>query len=213
MHASRYHLHRAAGLACLLLVAFAGTSCARADRDETRGDTAATTAAAPAARADTGMGSMDHANMPGMAGARDADQEFLRMMVDHHEGLIVMMDEAMDRASSATAKADAKTLHDKQHDGRDRMLGILKSAYNDNHAPTVMADAKAMNDSLQRKSGASYDRDMYGHIVMHHQEGLKMVDDYLPRLKRADVRQMAQQMRTDQAREISEFQRKQSGRA
>lgn len=213
MHASRYHLQRAARLACVLLVAFAATSCARADRDEPGGDTAATTAAPPAAGADTGMGAMDHANMPGMAGAGDADQEFLRMMIDHHEGLIVMMDEAMDRASSAPAKADAKRLHDKQHDGRDRMLGILKSAYNDNHVPTVMADAKAMNDSLQRKSGAAYDRDMYGHIVMHHQEGVKMVDEYLPRLKRADVRQLAQQMRTEQTREISEFQRKQSGRA
>lgn len=159
------------------------------------------------------MGAMDHANMPGMAAARDADQEFLRKMVDHHEGLIVMMDEAMERASSAVAKADAKKLHDKQHDTRDRMLGILRSAYNDSHTASVMPSARAMNDSLQRKSGTAYDRDMYGHLVMHHQEGVKMVDDFLPRLKRPEVRQMAEQMRTEQTREISEFQRKQGGRS
>ena len=212
MHPLRYRLHRAAGL-CVLLVAFAVASCARSDRDAAAGDTSGAPAPAPAAEADTGMGGMDHANMPGMAAARDADQEFLRKMVDHHEGLIVMMDEAMERASAATAKADAKKLHDMQHDSRDRMLGILRTAYNDSHEASVMPSDKAMNDSLQRKSGAAYDRDMYRHLVMHHQEGVKMVDDYLPRLKRADVRQMAERMRTEQTREISEFQRKQAGRS
>lgn len=213
MHPLRYRLDRSAGLACVLLVAFAVASCARPDRDETAGDTSGAPAPAPAAGADTGMGAMDHANMPGMADAKDADQEFLRRMVDHHEGLIVMMDEAMERASAASAKADAKKLHDNQHDSRDRMLGILRSAYNDNHRATVMPGDKAMNDSLQRKSGAAYDRDMYRHLVMHHREGVKMVDDFLPRLKRADVRQMAERMRTDQTREIAEFERKQGGRS
>ena len=212
MHPLRYRLRRAAGPS-VLLVAFAVASCARSDRDDATGDTSNASAAAPAAGTDTGMAGMDHANMPGMAAARDADQEFLRKMVDHHEGLIVMMDEAMERASSATAKADAKKLHDKQHDGRDRMLEILKTAYNDNHTASVMPGDKAMNDSLQRKTGAAYDRDMYGHLVMHHQEAVKMVADFLPRLKRPEVRQMAEQMRTEQTREIAEFQRKQAGRS
>jgi uncharacterized protein (DUF305 family) len=213
MHPLRYRLRRAAGLACVLLVAFVVASCARPDQDETAGDTAGAPAPAPSAGADTGMGAMKHANMPGMAGAQDADQEFLGMMVDHHEGLIVMMDESMERASAASAKADAKRLHDKQHDSRDRMLGILRSAYNDSHEASVMPSDKAMNDSLQRQSGAAYDRDMYRHIVMHHREGVRMVDDFLPRLKRADVRQMAERMRAEQTREISEFERKQGGRS
>ena len=170
----------------------------------------ADTAAAAASTADTGMAGMDHSNMPGMtAAAKDADQEFLRKMSDHHEGIIVMLDAAMDKATSATAKADARKVHDKQHPERDQMVAMLKSGYNETHTPTPMASAKAMIADLEKKTGAAYDRDMYGHIVMHHQEGIKMMDDFLPRLQNPELRQMVQKMRADQQREIQEFQRKQ----
>jgi uncharacterized protein (DUF305 family) len=163
--------------------------------------------------ADTGMAGMDHSRMPGTnrAPAKDADHEFLRMMSDHHEGMIVMMGAAMERATSATAKADARKLHDKQRQERDSMVALIRTVYNDSITPMVMPGAKAMNDSLQQKTGAAYDRDMYRHVIMHHQEGVRMVDDFLPRLQRAEVRQMAEKMRADQQREIEEFQRKQTG--
>lgn len=191
----------------VLMLAVATTACARAD-ESGAGDSA--TAAAPAG--DTGMAGMDHSQMPGMnrGAATDADHEFLRMMSDHHEGMVVMMDAAMERAASATAKADAKMLRDKQQLERDSMVTIIKTAYNDTITPMVMPSAKAMTDSLQAKTATAYDRDMYGHVIMHHQEGVKMIDDFLPRLKRAEVRQMAEKMRADQQREIREFQRKQT---
>lgn len=195
---------------CALVGVLVVAGCARSD-ESAAADSGAATSARPAG--DTGMAGMDHSQMPGMnrGAAKDADHEFLRMMSDHHEGLIVMMDAAMERASSATAKADAKKLHDKQRQERDSMVAMIKMVYNDTIMPMVMPSAKAMNDSLQQKTGAAYDRDMYRHVIMHHQEAVKMVDDFLPRLKRAEVRQMAEKMRADQQREIQEFQRKQTG--
>lgn len=197
---------------------FVGAACAKSDTAAS-GDTAGAavaatdTAAAPGAmaRADTGMAAMDHSKMAGMdrGPAKDADHEFLRMMSDHHEGLISMMDAAMERASSTQAKADAKKLHDKQHEERDRMVGMIKSSYGETIEPMVMAHNEAMNDSLQQKSGAAYDRDMYRHVVMHHREGVEMIDRFLPRLRNADVKSMADRMRADQQREITEFERKQ----
>lgn len=189
-----------------LVGSIAATGCARSDEPA-----AADSASAPAG--DTGMAGMDHSQMPGMdrGAARDADHEFLRMMSDHHEGLIMMMAAATERAESAAAKADAKMLHDKQRQERDSMVAMLRTAYNDTITPMVMPGGKAMTDSLQQKSGAAYDRDMYRHIIMHHQEGIRMIDDFLPRLTRANVRQMAEKMRADQQREIQEFQRKQTG--
>ena len=74
----------------------------------------------------------------------------------------------------------------------------------------VMPSGKVMNDSLQAKSGSAYDRDMYRHVIMHYQVGVRMIDDVLPRLKRPEVRQMAERMRADQQREIQEFEKKQS---
>lgn len=161
------------------------------------------------------MASVDQSNMAGMdrGPATDANHEFLRKMSDHHQGLIVMMDAAMERASSAGAKADAKKLHAKQHEEQKQMLGMITSAYSETYTPMEMPSSKAMNDSLQQKSGAEYDRDMYRHVIMHHQEGIKMMDEFLPKLTRADLRQMVQKMKADQTREIAEFERRLKGNA
>ncbi|MDQ3516410.1 MAG: DUF305 domain-containing protein [Gemmatimonadota bacterium] len=159
----------------------------------------------PAAEA-AGMDAMDHAP------AKDADHEFLRMMVDHHEGMIVMADTALDRLTGATAKADARKLHDVQRQERDRMIGMIKDWYSEAYMPMPMPSNTAMIDSLQRTSrGSVYDRVFYRQVVNHHTEALRMVDAYLPRAKRAEVRQMAEKMRTDQAREIADFERKGRG--
>jgi uncharacterized protein (DUF305 family) len=58
------------------------------------------------------------------------------------------------------------------------------------------------------KSGAAYDRDFYRDVVTHHRQAIQMIDQFLPRLKNPQVRQMAEQMRRDQTRELSEFERK-----
>lgn len=163
------------------------------------------------ARRDSAAAGTDHSNMPGMNNgpAKDADHEFLRKMADHHEGMIVMLNGASEKAASATAKADARKLVEKQGPERDSMVAMIKRDYNETHMPMAMESAKTMAADLQQKSGAAYDRDMYGHVIMHHQEAIKMIDEFLPRLTKASVRQMAEKMRADQQREIQEFQRKQ----
>ena len=174
--------------------------------------TAAAGATATTASGDS-MAGMDHSNMPGMSTtpAKDADQEFLRMMVDHHEGMIQMMDPAMDKASTQTAKADAKKLHDKQHQEQDQMLAMLKSSYSETKEPMVMPDNKQMVDDLANTpAGPAYDKKMYQHVIMHHQQAVKMVNDFQSRLTKPELKQMAEKMKADQQKEIEEFQRKAS---
>ena len=194
-----------APLALTLMAACAGSN------DAAEGDSGAAAGQKAAAGGDSAAAGTDHSNMPGMnnSPAKDADHEFLRKMADHHEGMIVMLNGAPDKAASATAKADARKLIDKQRPERDSMVAMIKRDYNETHMPMAMQSAKTMAADLNQKSGAAYDRDMYGHVIMHHQEGVKMVDDFLPRLTKAPVRQMAEKMRADQQREIQEFQRKQ----
>ena len=203
-------------MGCLVPAALLlGAACAGSGNDS--GDTAAVTAdtspaatATPPSTGDTSMAGMDHSKMAAAdrAPAKDADHEFLRMMSDHHQGLIAMMDGAMTRATSADAKSDATKLHHKQQQERDQMVGMIQKMYSESLQPMVMPNNKAMNDSLQAKSGAEYDRDMYQHVVMHHREGIQMIDKFLPRLQNAEVRSMAEKMRTDQTREIAEFEAK-----
>ena len=183
-------------------------------------------AAPPAAgvAGDTGMAGMDHSTMGGMdhsamanmnrSPARDSTQTFLRMMSDHHEGLIAIADSAEERAQAADARTDAQRLHQKQSDEQQRMLTMLRQQYSDSVTPRMMPSNRAMLDSLVQTSGPDFDRTFYHHVIAHHREGIQMIDQHLPHLS-AEVREMAERMRSDQQREIQEFERKmnQAGRS
>lgn len=175
----------------------------------------------PAAATDTGMAGMDHSKMAGdsaggMAGMANmtgnADRDFLRMMSDHHAGLVAMARDAVGGGRAQASRADAQKLDTKQDSELERMQSMLASQFNDRYAPRVTPDNQQMVDDLKSKpAGAEYDRAFYGHVVMHHQQALRMIDEYLPKAQNAEIRAMAQKMRDDQAREIQEFQRRAGG--
>ena len=169
-----------------------------------RGDPATDTSAASVGASASSMAGMDH------PAAKDADNEFLRSMVDHHEGLVQMATAAMTKASKSTTQGDAHNLHTKQAAERDSMVAMLRSAYSDSHTPMVMEKNRAQSDSLQRLSGAEYDRTFYRLVVDHHREGIAMIDSMLSRLTKPEVKSMAEKMRADQQKEIAQFEKKAS---
>jgi uncharacterized protein (DUF305 family) len=136
---------------------------------------------------------------------RDADQEFLRRMVDHHQGLILMAQQAMERGSTDSVKAEAHELHQKQETEQREMLAILQREYGDAHQPSVMPAHQAMLDSLTSKAGADYDMAFRMNVVAHHREGIKMTDEFLPRLARPEVKSMAERGKTDQQKDIQKL--------
>lgn len=163
---------------------------------------------------DTALASTDTAAATtgsAQAPAKDANHEFLRMMSDHHEGLIAMASAAMTKASKQTTQGDAHNLHTKQEGEKKHMVDMIQSSYGETYTPKVMPPDRAMNDSLQAKTGAAYDSTFYANIIKHHQEAVRMVDQFLPRLTNAELRQMAEKMRTEQSKEIEDFQRKMRG--
>ena len=180
----------------------AAMSCARSD-DGAKADTAP----APS----DSMAGM--AGMPGMnrAPAKDADHEFLRNMIDHHEGFIQMAMAAMTKASKPETQGDAHNGYTKQADEQKKMIADVQSMYGETVTPMMMPIHKAMNDSLQATSGAEYDRTFYRMVVEHHRAGIKMTDELLPRLTKPEVKQMAAKMKADQQKEITAFERKAKG--
>lgn len=190
----------ATALASMLVIAACakGNDAATADSAAAIGDNAAGTATTE-----------DHSM--NRAPAKDADHEFLRMMSDHHEGMIQMATAAMAKGSNPTVQGDAHRLHTKQLDEQKRMLGIVQSSYAETVTPMAMGSNKAMMDELSTKSGAEYDRAFYGTVVAHHREGVKMIDDFLGRLTKPEVKQMAERMKADQQKEMTEFESKSRG--
>ena len=179
----------------LALAALLG-ACAPADEQEP-GEAVQDTAAAGAAG---GMATMQ---------AKDGNHEFLRMMSDHHEGLIQMATAAMDKASAQTTKDDAHMLHTKQAAERDTMVAMVQREYQEQHTPRPPAKNQAQADSLNALSGFEYDRAFYRLVVDHHREGIGMIDQHMSHLTNPVVRQMAEKMKADQQNEIAKFEQKQ----
>lgn len=149
----------------------------------------------------------------GMAGGeqsppQDADHEFLRMMSNHHEGLEVMGADAMNRAVDDSVKSAAHNLHTKQAAQQDTMVMMIQRMYSEQHTPTIIPKNAAQADSLRQMSAPEADRYFLRTTIAHHEEGIRMIDRFLPRFTKPEVRQMAEKMREGQQREIQELQGK-----
>jgi len=202
-----FRLTRSA-LATTLVLAVSG-ACAKSDKAP---DTLAAGANAPVTttpKAADGMAGQDMSGMQNMAGMTgDADHDFLRMMSDHHKGLIQIAHMTKDRKEGGSAVADAKKLDAAQDKELDQMVTMLEKDFKDPYAPKAMPEHQAMADALKTRSGKDYDRTFYENIIKHHQEAIAMIDGYLPKAKNATIKHMAEKMKADQTKEIADFQQK-----
>lgn len=139
---------------------------------------------------------------------RDDDQAFLRMMADHHEGLIVIAAPVLDQAVSGGVTSDARALRAAQERELRDMLGLLQRKYGESYEPEVLPSNRLMVDSLGRATGAAFDTLFYRQVVAHHRQGLAMMDDYVPKLKDPQVKAMAEKMRAEHARQSDELEQK-----
>lgn len=195
---SQYHARTIA----LTLAAVLVTAACGSDEAETTADTAA-----PVVTQDTTQLAAGARRGP----ARDADHEFLRMMSDHHQGLVTMATAAMNSGSTPQARDDAFTVGSKQDREMREMVELIQAAYGETIDPMIMPGHRAMNDSLQALTGTQHDHTFYRMMVQHHREGIAMMDEFQSRVQRPEIGQMIDRMRTERQREIREFERKASG--
>ena len=180
-------------------------ACTKADPGAAdSSQTASTISASPA---DTGMSGMDHSAMTNTP-AKDADQEFVRMMVDHHEGLIALADTALARQPSQAVRAEATKMKEMQGAEQKKMIDMLKSDYGEDKMPMVMSSNAQMIAQVASKTGAALDKTFREQVIAHHEEGLKMISDFESRLTKPAVRSMTTKMKSDQQKEIAELKAK-----
>lgn len=135
----------------------------------------------------------------------DPNAHFLRTMSDHHQGLILMAGQAAERAMNPRVKAFARRLADEQKAEQTKMLGMLRTSYNESHRPMAMPEHRAMVDSLAQRTGMDYDREFLMLTLTHHHEGIEMGHQMLPSITRADIRAMIAKMDAQQRTEIKEM--------
>ena len=166
--------------------------------------------AASSMPADTGMamgssmsGTGNMQNMGAMTG--DPDRDFLRMMSDHHKGMIAMVHPTIESKENLSVKPDARLIDKEQDAELNKMITILSNEYKDDYTPKVTPDNQRMVDGLKGKSGKDYSRTFLANTIMHHEEAIKMVNDYLPKAKNAEVKRMAEAIKAGQTKEIAKY--------
>lgn len=139
----------------------------------------------------------------------DADHHFLRDLVDHHEGMILLAHAAMEREHGRHGEGDDPALAaDSYRDAeKQRIRAMLDSIYGDAFEPAVPATLRAEIDSILRLDGEEFERAFERFTARYHRETLAMIDRALPRLRRAPVRALARQMRDRHATELAALER------
>ena len=182
--------------ALALMLAAAACGGSGDESDQAAGTDTAAAAAAPTAPA-TDAG----------ATAGSPDQQFLREMTNHHEGMKGMVAQATQKGS-AEVKTAAAQMEQKQQGEQQEMLTLLQNE-GASHQPTVTPGNQAMVDSLAKlPAGADFDMAFHMMTIEHHREGIAMVDRFLPQLTNPQVRQIAERTKADQQKDIQEHEGK-----
>lgn len=195
---------RLPALGSVLLATLVVSACKNADSGATDTSQPDTSMASPADPSMNSMSGMDKGSM-GTTPAKDADQEFIRMMVDHHQGMIDMADTALAKNGSEHTRMDAREMLGKQTQEQKKMLDMLKSDYSETKMPMVMPSNAQMISELASKSGKDLDKTFKEKVIAHHVEAIKMIDDYTPKFTKPAVRTMAAKMKKDQQAEIADL--------
>lgn len=85
------------------------------------------------------------------------------------------------------------------------MATLLDEKHKDAYTPAVSAENTAARDSIDRLSGAAFDRAIRQFVIAHHSRGIAMMDDYIPKAKDSRVKALAERMRAAQHAEITSF--------
>lgn len=184
-------------------------------------------APSPAATDAGAMQSMDHSKMGGMNHDMDLgpanaefDLRFIDGMTPHHEGAVVMAQEALQKSQRPEIKQLAQTIITAQNKEKAQMKK-WRIAWYSNVGATPMAWHSEMGHSMsmseeQKKSmmmtmdlgkaDAEFDLRFLNAMIPHHEGAVVMAQDALSKSKRPEVQKLAQEIITSQKAEIKQMQ-------
>ncbi len=158
-----------------------------------------------------GMGGQTRSSSPAQAG-RPGDVMFSQMMVPHHEQAVEMADLALKNDSASTeVKSLAQQIKAAQDPEIATMNGWLKewnapvSAEMNHGGSDGMMSAEDMA-SLEKASGAQFDRLWLTMMVQHHQGAIEMAQGVLDTSSDTRVKTLASAIIEGQKKEITTMQ-------
>jgi len=142
------------------------------------------------------------------------DEQYVAGMFAHHEGAVNMAERAM----AVAGKQEIKDLSSRIVQSQSREMGDLlnwqrewgyKRTYSNGHnghsgGGAAMADTMiSMQDSLEGKKGAEFDKVFLDQMIVHHSQAIAMSRPAARNAKHAEVKELARNVIADQEKEIA----------
>jgi uncharacterized protein (DUF305 family) len=162
------------------------------------------------------MQQMDQMNqmMVQMLGAADStyDQRFIDHMVPHHQGAVMMAEDALQKAVHPELKQFAQKVIDAQR----KEIGDLKrwrqQWYGDSAIATMSGEMPMSMDEMNRQmvahlgaADSSYDDRFIDMMIPHHRGAVLMAQDAVNKATKSEIKNLAQKIIDDQNREIAQL--------
>ena len=141
--------------------------------------------------------------MPPEPPARDADQRFLRRLLDRHEMLSAMVHERMMMRHDDHDMKAGMPMEPARNTGRvdqeidsekDAIVAALRKLYRDEHRAVLPGREQRRADSLARNAPTTGDSAYRQQLITGLRSQLALIERSLPTLRRAEVRALARNL-------------------
>ncbi len=130
----------------------------------------------------------------------DPDHDFLRAMSNHHKNVIILTDAALEANTRRDMEGVIRQLEERHGHELEAMTSVLRQTFKDGFISSPSAETKMMADKL-RRSGS--DRRIFLDAAMRAEEdGARIANFYLLRIKRTDVDRLAEQVKTSESHDL-----------
>jgi uncharacterized protein (DUF305 family) len=174
---------------------------------ETSTDNNAANAQNPMMAMHTAMSGMMQ-QMKNMKPTGDPDYDFAMMMKHHHQGAIDMAKAELNGGTDETMKQKAQQIIDDQQNEInqfDRFLQGTKPSGSSDFGQRSMSMMTDMNN--MKMEGGSLDAMFASMMIPHHEDAVKMANEYLKAGTNEDIKKIARNIIQTQPKEVQEFQK------
>jgi uncharacterized protein (DUF305 family) len=205
----------------LLAVVFAGSlGLAACSHDSVHQNSQSTTPATMGQTMGHNMGGMDHSSMSLGPKDNSFDLRFIDGMIPHHEGAVLMAQEALEKSSRPEIRTLAEAILRAQEQEISQLQAWRKAWYpNAGDQPVMWHDSMnhmmpmtpEMRDAMRMAGdlGAAddqFDLRFIEAMIPHHEGALVMAQEALEKSDRPELRQMAEEIYASQKQEIEQMQ-------
>lgn len=162
------------------------------------------------------MQKMDQINamMVQMLGPSDStyDQRFIDHMVPHHQGAIMMAEDALQKAVHPELKAFAQKVIDAQRQEIGDMKKWRQQWYADSAIAMMSGEMPMSFDQMNQQmvthlgaADSTYDDRFVDMMIPHHRGAVMMAQDAVNKATKGEIKSLAQRMIDDQNKEIAQL--------